>query len=79
MIDSNAAVEAIKEKLAKMTCAEREEYLRRMGFSFDETSNRKNNRAARNGRRSMVGKVSGAKPVGHALSVTFSALAKSRD
>lgn len=36
MIDRNEAVQAFKEKFRTMSQTEREEYLRKMGFSFEE-------------------------------------------
>lgn len=36
MIDKKEAFNAVKEKLESMTREEREEYLKKMGFEFDE-------------------------------------------
>ncbi|MCI8603397.1 MAG: hypothetical protein HFE79_04540 [Ruminiclostridium sp.] len=36
MIDPNEAVQAFKEKFSKMSYDEREQYLKKMGFSFGE-------------------------------------------
>ena len=47
MIDTNKAMRAFKEKFSKMSYAEREEYLKKMGFSFgDENSEKRKSTTA---------------------------------
>lgn len=36
MVDRNDVVQAFKEKFSKMSSTEREAYLKKMGFSFEE-------------------------------------------
>lgn len=62
MVDRNEVVKAFKEKFSKMSPVEREVYLKKMGFSFEEeTSTRKTPSSIRNQRSRAVHKAACAR------------------
>lgn len=62
MVDRNEVVKAFKEKFSKMSPVEREVYLKKMGFSFEEeTPTRKTPSSIKTQRSGAVHKVAHAR------------------
>ncbi len=69
MIDPNEAVQAFKEKFSKMSYSEREQYLKKMGFSFGDEFQAKKTPKSRYGRHGVVAKVTDVRIGTHTQSV----------